>query len=157
MKLQKNGWTCGPVALHNAFFALCGDKAPSAARLILLSCCTKEHGVGLEGLSRAALVCNFTLGTVTCRMPDFAKATVQAHVRLGQPVLLCVDRDSEGPFAHWIVAFKVTSNHVWIADSARPGPVERRLTWRQFLARAMTVLGPTDFRFTLHPLVRRSP
>lgn len=148
-RLQPNAWTCGPTALYNGLTAL---GVRSGLRTVAdLSACTKERGTNEAGLKMAAWYYSVQFCTEVCTSHEFAKACVRAR----SPMLVCVDRDSDGPYAHWIAVVKAGSRHVWIADSSRPGPVLRRLTWRQFLARAVTVLGPGEHRYTFHPLVRK--
>ena len=151
LRLQPNAWSCGPTALYNALQTMgirCGLRT-----LCQLSCVRQDMDDWdtTPGLRLAALHYGVDLLTEFCRTHDYFREAV----RLRSPMLLCVDRDSEGPYAHWISTLRTTSRHVWIADSARPGPVERRLTWREFLARAVTVHGPDDRNYSYHPLVRR--
>lgn len=125
-RLQPNAWSCGPTALYNALLALgvpCGLSS-----LCNMAACTKEHGASEAGLKMAAWYYGVQFCTEVCTSHEFARACVRAR----HPLLVCVDRDSDGPYAHWIAVVKATSRHVWVADSARPGPVLRRLTWRAF-------------------------
>lgn len=148
-RLQPNAWSCGPTALYNGLTAL-GVKC-GLFNLCNMSACTKEHGTPEAGLRGAAWYYHVDFLTSQCRTHEYFREAVRVRC----PMLMCVDRDSDGPYAHWITVLRSTKRHVWIADPARPGPVERRLTWRQFLARAVTVLGPGEFQYTYHPLVKR--
>lgn len=122
--LQPNSFSCGPAALHNALLVL-GINRPIHT-LARLAGTTKRHGTPEAGLSRAANV-----RRVACDTPAFAIANIRAYT----PVLLCVDSDAEGAYAHWIAVVRTTQKYVWVADSSRPGPILRRYTWRQLMQR----------------------
>jgi hypothetical protein len=151
LRLQPNAWSCGPTALYNALQTMgirCGLQT-----LCRLSCVRRDMADydTTAGLRMAARHYCVDLLTEFCS----TRENLREAVRLRTPMLLCVDRDSEGPYAHWIATLRGTARHVWIADSARPGPVEHQLTWNQFLDRAAAVEGG-EIRYAFHPLVRRS-
>lgn len=148
-RAQHNAWSCGPAALRHGL--LCLGRRVAARRLARMSGCTRRRAPGDEGLRRAAAELGCRLGHEVHASEAPVRRSLRAHLAGGAPVLLCVDRDSDGPWAHWIVAVGATARHVTICDSARPGPVVRRMTWRAFLDRAcMYHLG--EKRFDLYPL-----
>ena len=147
-RLQPNAWSCGPTALYNAFQAM-GVKC-GLFNLCNMTACTKQLGTSEAGLRMGALYYGVDFLTSQCYTAEFFKA----GVRVRCPMLIAVDRDSDGPYAHWIAVLKATKRHVWIADSSRPGPAERRLTWLQFMDRVSTVVNG-EIKYTYHPLVKR--
>ena len=147
-RLQPNAWSCGPTALYNGLIKLgvrCGLRT-----VYNLSACTREKGAQEPGLKMAAWYYGVDFCTSVCHTKEFFREAV----RVRSPMLIAVDRDSDGPYAHWITVLKATKRHVWIADPARPGPCERRLTWLQFLDRAPALINGS-LRYDFHPLVKR--
>ena len=148
-RLQPNAWTCGPTALYNALTAL---GVPCSLFGVCKLADIPKH-VNFDttpSLRMAAGQFGVDFCTEVCTTREYARSCVRHRY----PMLVCVDRDSEGPYAHWIAVVRATARHVWIADSARPGPVERRLTWLQFLDRAGMLMGG-EVKYVFHPLVRR--
>lgn len=150
LRLQPNSWSCGPTALYNALVTM--GVPCSLFGIIRASGIGRDTADTTPGLRVAASTVGVEFLSSHCRTETYFRE----EVRTRAPLLMCVDRDSNGPASHWIAVLRCNSLHVWIADSARPGPVLRRLTWRQFLARAVTVHGPRDHRYEYCPLVRRS-
>lgn len=148
-KLRPNTYSCGPTALHNALLA-CGERH-SIKKLCKLAKVSKAHGANEVKLINAVWWVGYALDEVRCRSAEFAKAVVESH----GPLLTCVDRDKEGLYSHWITVVHHTKRHVWIADSSKPAPVLQRLTWRQFLARAVAVHGPNDSSYNFYILRKK--
>lgn len=145
--LQTNGYTCGPCALRHAL--RCYGVRATASRLADLAGIDKAFdGDTTPGLARAAAAYGFTLQHVCRDTPALARIALETRA-LDAPVLVCVDR-----WNHWITVTGTTSRHVDYLDSERPGPVERRETWREFLSRAVLWHPPDSKRFDLYPLVR---
>lgn len=151
-KLQPNSWSCGPSALHNALLSI-GERH-SIKKLCKLSGTTKTQCPDTKGLCKAAKALGFVLGVHQNHTHLYTKEQISWYLRRRTPILVCVDRDKEGLYAHWIAVVKTTSRHVWVADSSRPPPVLMRMTWRSFLARAAAVHGPKDIQYDLYPLRR---
>ncbi len=154
-KHQINSHSCAPAALGNALLR-CGVNV-SLRRLGRMCKVTKRMGADEFKLAIAADQLGFCLTPFRCFTPALARDTVRAHLRVGTPILLCVDRDTDGVWAHWITVVHATSRHAWIADSARGyGPVLKKMSWRRFLARAMTVHAVNETRFYLHILTKKA-
>lgn len=158
MKLQPNTWTCGPAALHNAFSTV-ETRPPSIRRIIALSGWSKttraraETGMQPEMFARSCRELGYRWVDVSRRDAEMARLEIELTLNGGSPMLVCCDRDSNGPFAHWIAVIGCTSRHVHVADSARPGPVDHRYTWRQFLARACSVTAECNTLFAMYAVV----
>lgn len=149
-RLQPNAWTCGPTALYNGLQAL--GVPCSLFGICKMADIPKTVSYDTTPTLRmVAFHYGVQLCTEVCSSHEYARSVVRHR----SPMLVCVDRDSDGPYAHWITVVRANARHVYICDSARPGPVERRLTWRQFLARAVTVHGPDELRYCFNPLVRK--
>lgn len=151
MRLQPNNWSCGPTALYNALQS-CGNRT-GLRRVCKLCKPTKKWGADEGKLKRAAKKLGYELTHLSCYNPRFAKSVVLQHLKLGHPILVSVDRDSTGAYVHWIAVVKATTRHAWIADSEGYVAKLRRMTWNDFLARAVAVLRPNDFRYDFYPLV----
>jgi ABC-type bacteriocin/lantibiotic exporter with double-glycine peptidase domain len=123
-KLQTTSFNCGPAALHNALLSIGVNR--SIRTLARLCGTSRRFGTPEHGIYRAANV-----RRVVCDTPTFARETIRVHT----PVLLCVDVGADGPFQHWVAVVHTTKQYVTIADSARPGPVVQRITWRRLFQR----------------------
>lgn len=145
---QPNRWSCGPAALRNAL--LCYGEQHDVRKLLKWVKATKTYGTTEDGLALGAQRAGFALHNVRCGTPEFARESVRAHLRLGQPVILIFDA-----WEHWVVAFEATSRHLFIADSAKSDPVQK-LTWRDALGRMAKWHGPDDIEFDIYPLTRRT-
>lgn len=159
VRTQPNGWTCGPAALRHA--CLCSAVQVSIARICELSGGTRKTAPGDTGLASAAATLGFRLDHELHTTWQAVKTSIRAHIDAREPILLCVDRDSTGPYAHWILVHRANSRGVWICDSARNDPLPRRptakgvirwLTWGEFLSRSVVWRPPRETKFHLYPL-----
>jgi hypothetical protein len=129
---------CGPTALRNAL--LCYERFPVPSG--------STRGCDERRLNRIALRHGYRLDYFACRTPGFARSQIRWWARRGIPTLLCVDRDSEGYWAHWIACVSATARHAYICDSSTNAPRDpQRLPWSQFLARAVTVTHVSESGF----------
>jgi ABC-type bacteriocin/lantibiotic exporter with double-glycine peptidase domain len=151
MHVQRNPWSCGPCALRHAFL-IYGKRFSwkRIARIAQLN--AKFDGDTEPRLKNAAYLLGFSMEHRKASTHGHARGLLRFYARNAIPVLMCVDRDRDGYWRHWIVVCTVDARHVWIADSSRPGPVCERLTWRQFLGRA-GLYHPGEERFDLYPVV----
>ncbi len=154
---QPNAYTCGAAALRHAIawhaIAYRG-KIFSLASIAKAARVSKTHGADEHKLARAAERFGYRLGH---RQWTDATPIVRSFLRgcsfRRTPVLVPVDRNSDGPWQHWITVVHTTARVVTLCDSERPGPVIRTVTWREFLGRACTWY-PGGARFDLYPVVR---
>jgi len=151
-KLQPNAWSCGPSALHNAFLSI--RERHSIKKLCALSGATADDCPDVPGLKKAAAALGFVLSVEQHKTDGYTAASIRAYSKHKTPVLACVDRDKDGPYAHWIAIIRANKKHVWVADSSRPPPALMRFTWQKFMARLAAVHGPNDVRYDLFPLVK---
>lgn len=152
VRVQPNSYTCGPVALRHAL--LWHGVPVSVQRIARAARVTKKHGADEHKLARAAEKLGFRLRHI--QRQDCAPIVcllVRSLAAKKIPVLVCVDRNEDGPWQHWITVVHATARAVTICDSARPGPVVRTITWREFLGRACAWY-PGAARFDLYPVVR---
>src|SRR6185369_3021310 len=124
LRLQPNGYTCGPAALRHALLAY--GRRVSVRRLAHLAGTEYHKGTDDRQLQQAAIEVGYRIRSELFTEPEPASSALKTYLRTGTPVLLCADR-----YEHWITAVACTGRHVWICDSARPGPVLQRYTWRQ--------------------------
>ena len=145
-RLQANTYTCGPCALRHAL--RCYGVRASVRRLADLAGIHRDfEDDTTPGLERAAATYGFRLQHVCRDHPMIARLALEAR-STDAPVLVCVDR-----WGHWVTVTGTTSRQVTYLDSERPGPVERRESWRAFLSRAV-MWNPGETRFDFYPLVR---
>lgn len=144
-RLQTNRWSCGPCALRHALRML-GVRA--SVRSIARHAGIDAHGPEdtTPGLAAAALAYGCRMQHVVRNAAPLARIALQ-NLTPG-PVLMCVER-----WNHWICVTRAGVQHVYYLDSERPGPVERRDNWPEFLARAMKWHRGSE-RFDLYPVVR---
>jgi hypothetical protein len=149
-QLQPRAGLCGPAALRNAL--LCYGLRRSIRALVAL-CGTDEEGTSPRHMGLAAASLGFNLPWSTWYTAAEASAEILRCINIGEPVLMCVDRDPEGPWAHWITVVGATSRNVKIVDSSRPGPAVRRLTWTQLMQRLAVFVRDGVNRYDLYPLL----
>jgi ABC-type bacteriocin/lantibiotic exporter with double-glycine peptidase domain len=150
VRVQPNPYTCAPAALRYAL--LWHGERISLERVVKAARVSKKHGADEFKLAKAARRFGYEM---THHRRDNAPMIVKANLRwwssLRVPVLTCVDQDSEGKWAHWITMINATARAVTFCDPARPGPVIRVVTWREFLGRACAWY-PGVARFDIYPV-----
>jgi hypothetical protein len=154
-RLQPNGYTCGPSALRHAL--LCYGVRRSV-RWLATDLEAETDGTNEYAIHATARVLGFRTGHRLTHSAAMVQDIVRWHIRRSEPVLCCVDTASDGPWQHWICIVGAAKNYVTVADSARPGPVMRRHTWKRFMQRlAVWEDGKTN-RYDLYALLdRRRP
>lgn len=149
-RLQPNGYTCGPSALRHAL--LCYGVRRSL-KWIASVCAADSEGTNEVHLRCAARAAGYRLEYAKFATAELARETITWHVRHGHPVLLCVDTATDGPWQHWIAVVGAGAYGVTVADSARPGPVVRKHSWRALMRRlAVWETGKTN-RYDVYYLV----
>lgn len=113
MRFQSTQASCGPASLRNALLALGIER--SEEELSQLSGCTATNGTPPKGLIRAITqITGAEPGVIYEAREDVAVLRLVEALRVGRPVILCVDRDE-----HWVVAFGLLGpDVVHVADSA---------------------------------------
>jgi ABC-type bacteriocin/lantibiotic exporter with double-glycine peptidase domain len=151
-QLQSNTYTCGPATLRHAL--LCYGVRRSIRALARMCGTSKQEGTSPRELERVAKELGFTLAWSTWHSAAGASAEMLRCLRAHEPVLLCVDKDSEsGAWAHWIVVVGATARTVTIVDSSRPGPAVRRISWKLLMRRLAVFERDGVNRYDLYPLL----
>ena len=150
-RLQPNGYTCGPSALRHAL--LCYGVQRSV-RWLAAACEADSDGTNEYALHATARTLGFTTRHYKFNTSGLTQATIRWHVRHGHPMLCCVDSATDGPWQHWIAVVGAGGYGVTIADSARPGPVVRRHTWKQFMRRLAVWEDAHTNRYDIYALIR---
>lgn len=154
---QPNGWSCGAMALRHAL--LVHGERWSVKRCI--ERCRSHVGQYTDErkLSKALDGTRFCVEHFHCMTPGMCRAQIRWWARRKVPVIVWVDRDESGPWSHVICVVHATARHVWVCDSGGSGPVVSRVTWSQFLARAVTITHLTHTsrteRFDLYGVLAR--
>jgi ABC-type bacteriocin/lantibiotic exporter with double-glycine peptidase domain len=150
-RLQPNAYTCGPAALRHAL--LCHGVRKSIRALAALCKTTKQHGTSPRELEEGTKDLGFKLLWSTWHSAADTSTELLRCLCAHEPVLLCVDRDAEGPWAHWIVVVGATARRVTIADSSRPGPAVRHISWKTLMRRLAVFERDGVNRYDLYPLI----
>ena len=130
---------CGPTALRNALLRYERLPVPHGS----------ARGCDEYRLSRLANRLGYHIEHVNCITPGYARSQLRYWIRRNTPALLCVDRDSSGPWAHWVALVHCNARHAYICDSSNDAPRDPiRMTWSQFLARAATVTHANSHSLT---------
>ncbi len=142
---------CGPTALRNALLRY--------ERLPLSEFKSPRRGCDERCISKLALRHGYSIEHFSCSTPGMCRAQLRWWARRNVPVLTCCDRDSSGPWSHWIAIVHSTARHVYVCDSDAD-VVLQRVTWSKFLSRAVTVTHTDDrhthTRFDLYGVICQS-
>jgi hypothetical protein len=125
-----------------------------SVRWLASVCEADSDGTNEVHLRCAARACGLRLEYAKFHTLALTQETIRWHVRQGHPVLLCVDTATDGPWQHWIAVVGATAQYVTVCDSARPGPVVRRHTWKQLMRRLAVWEGERMNRYDVYALVR---
>lgn len=147
---------CGPIAMRNAILRyerLSPERVLNACRV------SRRNGCDEHALSRGAWRLGYRIEPFRCMTPGMCQAQIRWWIRRNVPTLVCVDRDSQGMWSHWITVIHATARHAYICDSSTDAPPDpQRLPWSQFLARAVTITHLTprsrNERFDLYGVIR---
>lgn len=154
---QPTAHSCGPVALRNSLLRY---ERFSTAEVIRACRPSKRNGCNEHKLARGAQRLGYVLQPFNCSTPGMCQAQIRWWIRRNVPVLLSVDRDSSGPWSHWVAVVHATARHAYICDSSGDAPPDpQRLPWSQFLARAVTITHLTPHsrteRFDLYGILKQ--
>jgi hypothetical protein len=150
--LQTNGYTCGPCALRHAL--LCYGVRRSV-RWLARDLEAETEGTNEYAIHATARVLGFRTWHRMTYSAAMAQECVRWHIKRGEPVLCCVDVDRDGPWQHWVCLVGASKRGVTVADSARPGPVVYRQSWKRFMQRlAVWEDGQTN-RYDVYALIPR--
>jgi hypothetical protein len=150
---QPNSWQCGPFALKHGLLGL--GVFAHEDRLARLAGSNEARGTDERQLARAARRYQADLPVARRGTAAGARAEIEAWVRRGIPVLLCLDQ-----WDHWVTAVAADAGHVVLFDSKYDAPL--LLTpWDEVAARLVYQerrLGSwTRTLYDIHPTVPRQP
>lgn len=141
---QPNAWQCGPFALRHALLAL-GIVADE--RVITRASGATEAGADERDLGRAAARFGCALGCERFHDADATRRALAEHLRVPQPVLLCVDG-----WEHWLTVVGMEVDLVVVLDS-RTSAVWQLVPWSRLAPRIAYAAGRGRRWYDLHPLV----
>lgn len=150
-RLQPNGYTCGPSALRHAL--LCYGVQRSV-RWLAAACEADTDGTNEYALHAVARSLGFTTWHRLSHSAALTQEMIRWHIKRSEPVLLCVDMATDGPWQHWITVVGAVTSYVTICDSARPGPVVRRHSWKQLMRRLAVWEDAHTNRYDIYALKR---
>jgi ABC-type bacteriocin/lantibiotic exporter with double-glycine peptidase domain len=111
MRLQSTQANCGPASLHNALAAL--GIARTEDELATLCRTTGTEGTSPKNMMKAIRALGRAPEVINERRLEVGLLWVEAWLREGRPVILCVDQSS-----HWVTAIGIMGKRVMVADSA---------------------------------------
>jgi ABC-type bacteriocin/lantibiotic exporter with double-glycine peptidase domain len=111
MRLQSTQANCGPASLHNALAALGISRTED--ELIALCKTTGTEGTSSKNLMGAVRAVGRHPLVVNERRAPIALLWLEAWLREGRPVILCVDDNS-----HWVTAVGALGSRLLVADPA---------------------------------------
>lgn len=117
-------------------------------------CAAEQDGTNEYALHATARALGFTTYHTLTHSAAMVQATIRWNIRAGRPVLCCVDVATDGPWQHWICIVGAGAYGVTVADSARPGPVVRRHSWKQFMRRLAVWEDERTNRYDLYALCK---
>ena len=123
-----------------------------SVRWLAAACEADTEGTNEYAIHSVARTLGFTTVHGLYRTAALTQETICWHIRQGHPVLCCVDVATDGPWQHWVCIVGAGRYGVTLADSARPGPVMRRHTWKQFMRRLAVWEDAKTNRYDIYPL-----
>lgn len=134
---QRNNWSCGPAALRYCLLVHGIDYEVSD--LAALAGSTRA-GTDETQLTKAARRVGCKLGNHQRRSPVTARRLIEAKLRMGVPLIVCVEK-----WQHWIAVLHRSKRGFLVFDSSRPGPVIQLRPWR-WLEKQMRLMPCQRYR-----------
>lgn len=112
MNWQETSYWCGPASMEAASRVL--QRPVSQQVFAKLAGTTDEDGTSEEDVKRGLLAKRFEIDEITENTPNLARIRLLVSLRLGYPVILCVQRHT-----HWVCAIGNIGNRFIVFDPAR--------------------------------------